>query len=359
MNTLFNLGWTETLQQQLEAVRQSHDDDLVAARVAADHGMQYEIVGLEGTRRAQVSGRLRHDSNNPEATPAVGDWVCVRLIDEGHALIIDTLPRRSRLVRQASGKRTAMQIVGTNLDVVFVVSSLNLDLNLRRLERYMTAVFEGGATPVIVLTKADLVEDVAPIRSEVETVAKDVAIVVTDAKSGAGIEQVTAFLKPGMTGAFVGSSGVGKSTLVNAMMGQPIQAVAEIREHDDRGRHTTTHRQMLMLPGGGVVIDTPGMREFQIWESTEGIGDAFEDIEALAGACGFRDCEHGLEPGCAVQGAILAGQLDAERLASYEKLGREADFQKRRQDVATALAQKQENKRISKHIRRHTKNRGR
>lgn len=355
MYTLSQLGWTDELQTQFDAICATHNEPLLPARISADYGIQYEIFSPQGTLRAKVGGLQRIDRNNPETTTAVGDWVCVRILEDNLAQIVETLPRRSQLVRQAAGKRTAMQIIAANLDIVFIVTSLNLELNLRRLERYMTAVFDGGATPVLILTKVDLVDDPTPFQNEVDSIAANTPIVLTNALNGFGIDKIKALIPPGTTAAFVGSSGVGKSTLTNALMGNQIQAVAETRASDNRGRHTTTHRQMLILPDGGIVIDTPGMREFHLWDSLEGLANAFDDIHKLAADCAFRDCMHDAEPGCAVQAAVATQTLDPDRLTSFHKLAREAALQSNRKDAATALTLKQDNKRLPKSTRKDKK----
>lgn len=239
---------------------------------------------------------------------------------EGAGTIEAVLPRSSVFTRLAAGSDRDIQIVAANVDIVFVVTSLNAELNLRRLERYLTLAWESGAAPVVILSKADRADGTAALLPEVESVAAGVPVHVTSAKTGEGVEALRAHLQPHRTGALLGSSGVGKSTLINFLLGYERQSTGKIREGDDKGRHTTTRRELVLLPGGGILIDTPGMRELQIADAGHGLLSAFDDIVALAAQCAFGDCTHGPEPDCAVKAAVLSGQLEAERLAAYHKL---------------------------------------
>ena len=248
----------------------------------------------------------------------------VNYIENGDSQIIATLPRRTLFTRREPGPIPRDQAVAANFDYVFIMQSLNLDFNPKRLERYLTLSWQSGATPVILLTKADLVEDYWNYLTEVERVATGVNTHVVSAKTGQGLPRLNAYLQPGKTVVFLGSSGVGKSSLVNALAGKQIMAVSEIREDDSKGRHTTTHRQLLMLPNGTMVIDTPGMRELGMWEVDQGLGDAFADVEKFMGKCRFSDCRHQREPGCAIRAALEAGELDSGRWESYKKLKEEA-----------------------------------
>lgn len=259
--------------------------------------------------------------------PAVGDWVLIEARPaEGSAAIHEVLPRKTKFSRKAAGQETAEQIVAANIDTVFLVTSLNTDFNLRRIERYLTTIWDSGARPVVLLSKADFCVDVAPAGAAVEAIALGVPINALSAATGEGLDRLAEYLKPGQTVALIGMSGVGKSTLINRLLGHETQKVLEIREDDARGRHATTSRRLFILPGRGMLIDTPGMRELQLWDANGGLAQAFGDIETLAGECRFGDCRHESEPGCAVQASINAGQLRPERFESFLKLRRELAY---------------------------------
>lgn len=325
MKSLESLGWDATCSEQFEARTAAVDDaPHRPARVSADFGMQLELIGPEGRRRAPLAG---HFLNDEQQRPVVGDWVVVRQRD-GAEQVVDLLPRRTALARRAAGKPNERQVIGANLDVVFAVSALDDEFNLKRIERYLTAIREGGAKPVVVLNKADLVDDPSSHLEAVRTSAPGVDVVVTSALDGGGLDALAGHLEPATTAAFVGSSGVGKSTLVNRLAGEEIMETFDVRASDAKGRHTTTHRQLLQLPDGALVIDTPGMREFQPWEADEGLDEVFEEVERFAVDCRFRDCRHETEPGCAVREAIEAGELRQERLEQYRKLRDELDEQR-------------------------------
>jgi ribosome biogenesis GTPase / thiamine phosphate phosphatase len=335
--TLEQLGWAP---DHAEAFKEHAAAGLAAGRVAIEHRGAYVLRG-DGEVWAELSGRLRRATSTPVDRPAVGDWVVYEHTQGApRARIHAVLPRRSAFVRRAAGKLEAEQVVAANVDLLFVVSSMDGDLNPARLERYLTLAWESGADPVIVLTKADLAGSREDALRLVQTVAFGVPVEVTSAVTGEGVGGVADRLQ-GRTGACVGSSGVGKSSLINALCGDQRMATAEVRE-DGRGRHTTSHRELIVLPQGGCMIDTPGMRELQLWDASEGIELAFADVEQLAAECRFNDCAHETEPGCAVQAAIAGGSLAAERLDSYRRLLREQAFHERQTDKrAQAAARKQ------------------
>ena len=329
METLTTLGWNDRLSEEFEPHREA---GLVPARVAVQHRGAWDVITEAGDLRVDVAGRLRHDATSPAELPVVGDWVAVALhTDESGGTIQAVLSRRTKFSRKTAWTAAEEQVLVANIDVVFVVTSLNEDLNPRRLERYMTLAWESGAMPVIVLTKADLVDDPAPAIAAVEVVAYGVPVVPTSTKTGVGLDLVLAYLPPGVTGALLGSSGVGKSTLVNALVGDERIATQEIRD-DGRGRHTTTRRELILLEGAGLIVDTPGMRELQLWAADDGLEEAFEDVTVLFAECRFSDCAHDSEPGCAVRAALADGSLPAERWESYVKLQRELEHLERRVD---------------------------
>jgi ribosome biogenesis GTPase len=311
---LYDLGWSDQLESEFEPHAAA---GLAPARVAVQHSGAYDVYAEGGEQRVEVAPKLRSAARRRADFPAVGDWVALR-----DGLIHAVLPRRTKFSRKVAWTEVDEQVVATNVDVVFLITAFGHDFNPRRLERYLVMAWESGAQPVIVLTKSDLAEDVDGPVLAAEAVAFGIPIHVVSAVTGEGLDGLRAHLGPGRTAALLGSSGVGKSTLVNRLAGQELLATAEIRA-DGRGRHTTSHRELVLLPGGGLVLDTPGMRELQLWESAEGLGEAFTDVETLAARCRFSDCAHRREPGCAVRDAIRRGELPAERYASYEKLKRE------------------------------------
>lgn len=323
------------------------------ARVVGEDRGRYDVVSASGEGRAAISGRFRHEAaNDPSAYPAVGDWVAIERADNGDTTIHALLPRRTALIRQAPGKRTEAQVVGANLDTVFVVASLNADLNLRRLERYVAAARESGAEPVVLLSKADLGGDVAGILEAVAAVAGGACVLVVSSFDGRGVDEVRARIAAGRTVAFVGSSGVGKSTLLNTLAGEDRALVREIREDDARGRHTTTRRQLHPLPGGGLILDTPGMRELALWDS-EGLDQSFTDIDAIVEHCRFTNCRHNGEPGCAIAASVADGSLAEDRLASWRKLVRETKHQERRVDALARAEERRKWKAIGKSVAKH------
>jgi ribosome biogenesis GTPase / thiamine phosphate phosphatase len=308
---LHDLGWDDSFAASFEPYAK---DGLVAGRVAAQHRGGYDVLTDAGERRGRLAGRLRHEAASTAELPVVGDWVALR-----EETIHAVLPRRTAFSRKAAWAPTEAQVLAANLDTVFVVSGLDGDLNPRRLERYLTLAWESGATPVLVLTKSDLCADVAGALLIVEAVALGVAAHPVSNVSGYGLEKLERYLGPARTVALLGSSGVGKSSLVNRLAGADLQATRAIAE-DGRGRHTTTSRQLIRLPDGALLVDTPGLREVQLWEADEGIQSAFADVDELAGECRFNDCSHTREPGCAVHAAIDDGRLPLERLQSYRRL---------------------------------------
>ncbi|WP_333585942.1 ribosome small subunit-dependent GTPase A [Phenylobacterium sp.] len=333
---LSSYGWNARLQHDFaDHARQG----LVAARVIVQHRARYVLMGEQGEFSAEAAGRLLHHALATDL-PVVGDWVAVTPPPEdGVASIQAVLPRHSQFVRRAAGSVEKPQVVAANFDVVLLTTGLDADFNLRRIERYLTAARHTGAQVVVVLTKADLCPDLEARLDAVRAVALEVPVLAVAAPRGQGVAEVAGWLGPGRTGVLLGMSGVGKSTLVNALIGAERQAVGEVRALDGRGRHTTTHREIILLPQGGLILDTPGMRELGLWDPGEGAAaETFEDIEALALQCRFRNCGHRGEPGCAVQAAIASGDLSAERLESYRKLERESAYFERKESPVAAAA---------------------
>ena len=344
------LGWNESLQNSFLAI--DNTGQYTVGRVMLEHKRLYRVATETSEVLAEVSGKFRFEATSREDFPAVGDWVVIRVREsEGKGTIHHLLPRFSKFSRKAPGENTEEQIVAVNVDTVFLVQSLNYDFNPRRLERYLIMAWESGANPVVVLTKADLCEDVQPLINEVEAVAFGVPIHVISVKEETGIEALQPYFEEGKTVALLGSSGTGKSTLTNYLIGEEKQEVKEVREDDDKGKHTTTYRELYLLPNGGLVLDTPGMRELQLWEADHSVSQSFQDVEALAEQCQFRDCTHINEPNCAVQMAITDGSLDNSRFQSYLKLQKELAYLERKTNKQAQLAEKAKWKKITSSVK--------
>jgi len=297
--------------------------------VSEQHKGLYKVWAASGEHVARLSGRFRHKSASHDDYPAVGDWVA---LGEG-ATIVAVYPRRTAIRRKRASKETKSQVIAANVDTVFVVTSLNADFNPRRLERFLTVVWESGAKPAVILTKSDLCEDLPERLIDAEATAFGVPVHAVCAPDGNGLDALAPHLGARQTVALIGSSGVGKSTLVNALVGAEVQVVKEIRNDKYRGRHTTTSRHLLQIPGGAMLVDTPGLREISLWDGRGGTGlsQSFDDVETFAARCRFRDCSHQVEPGCAIRAALESGELDAERWESHEKLRRELAHLDRKQ----------------------------
>lgn len=340
--SLLSLGWNAFFSAQLT----QGDRSLVPARVASDHGGRAEVLHEGGTSLVTVPARLRA----PGIAPVTGDFV---LLAPGRPepAVARVLERRTWLSRKAAGRETSEQILAANVDLAFVVQSVDGDASARRLERYLAAVHAGGIRPVVLLAKVDLVPDPAPWVEAAAAAAPGVEILPVSARTGRGLEEVRTRLSTGVTAVLAGSSGVGKSTLVNALLGAEVQATAAVRPRDRRGRHVTSARRLFLLPGGGALLDGPGLRELALWDEA-GLEAAFGDVAALAARCRFRDCRHEEEPGCAVRAAVESGGLDPGRLEGLHELSREAEAHAMRRDAGAAAAERRRWKAIHKEVRR-------
>lgn len=337
---LIELGWNSLLQEQYEPYRER---GYSVGRVITEHRQLYDVASTSGEVLGELAGKLRFTAAERTDLPAVGDWVVMRE-EGGRAVIQAVLPRKSKFSRNVAGAVTEEQIVAANIDTVFLVMALNQDFNLRRMERYLLLAWESGANPVIVLSKADLSDDAEGQAAQVQAIAPGVPVHTISAIHTQGLHMLAPYLVQGITIALIGSSGAGKSTLINALSGQELQRVNEIRHGDGRGKHTTTHRELIVLPQGGIIIDTPGMRELQLNAADEGLSAAFEDIERLSDACRYRDCKHRREPGCAIQSAIASGELDIKRYQNYIKMEKELAYAIRREMEKGRLANKMDKK---------------
>jgi len=351
---LESLGWDSFFAQAFEPFA---GRELVAARVALQHRTHYIVFSEHGELKAEAAGKMLFHAEGMQDLPAVGDWVVIHpRPEEQAATILEILPRRTKFSRKTAGRRTEEQIVASNVDVVFIVSGLDGDFNVRRLERYLVLVTQSGASPVIVLNKADACANIEELKNEVQRVAGKTPIHITSALRDEGLDMILNNVKRGQTGALMGSSGVGKTTIINHLLGSDERKTEEVRETDSRGRHATTVRELILLPSGGLLIDTPGMRELQLWGEVDGVEEVFDDIEELAGRCKFRDCSHEVEPGCAVREALESGSLDSDRYESYQKLLRELAYHSRKSNEAE---QRKEKERIKKIMTQYKKNRPR
>lgn len=333
-------GWND----ELESAFSAYNGPYLPGRVASRHKTICEILIPGAVVQAGISGALRRIGKQP----VVGDFVVLlNQPESGSRMIVNILPRRSCLSRGAPGDGSGEQLIAANIDTIFIVTSAGKDLNLRRLERYLTVVYSSGAIPVILLNKIDLTDNPTSLVEKIQSVAGDVPIIPLSALSKTGLYALSPYLNPGKTAVFVGSSGVGKSTLINAFFDEDIQKTADVREDDEKGRHTTTVRQMFLLPNGAILIDNPGIREIQLGDSADGLEKAFSEIVYATHSCRFKDCTHHEEPGCAVLQAVKDGLISEERLASYHRLTDELIFQSKKSEIGLKRLEKEKNKKIA------------
>jgi len=341
MSLLASLGWNDALEDAFASHRAA---GLIPGRVSLEHNHVYRVLTGEREWLAEAAGRIKYQATGRHELPAVGDWVALRLdVRHERGTIQAILPRRTWFSRKAAGRGTEEQVIAANVDGVFIVFGLDAPIKERAIERYLALARRSRVRPVVVLNKADLA-DTGPAVAAVIAVAGGAAVHAVSAATGAGVDELEGYLQPGATLALLGPSGAGKSSLVNRLIGENVLATRAVREWDARGRHASVHRQMLVRPGGGIIIDTPGMRELRLWDGEEGVGETFEEITALSAGCRFRDCRHDVEPGCAVKAAVQIGQITEERYQGYLKLGREHAATEKLRDERALLDAKRQTK---------------
>ena len=351
---LESIGWNSFFEEHFQPYRA---DGFSVGRVAVEHKERYELYSEAGELWAEVTGKFRFGAESREEFPAVGDWVVIHAIpEERFATIHAVLPRRTKFSRKVAGEKTEEQVLVANVDLVFIVSGLDDDFNLRRIERYLLLTKQSGAEPAILLNKADLCDDIPARIDDIRSVAPEIRTVVLSALFDKEMDELPSLIERGQTAALLGSSGVGKSTIINRLLGSDIQSTRDVSGFLSKGRHTTTRRELFILPNGGLLMDTPGMRELQLWSGEESLGSSFEDVESLARECRFRDCRHDSEPGCAVQAALAEGRLDAGRFRNYLKMQKEIRYLELRQNANAARAEKLRWKKITAQIKQIYKN---
>lgn len=349
MFTKEELGWNDFFEERFLSYR---EQGMVPGRIAIENRDNYLVYTEQGEMRAEVTGKLLYNADDGSGLPKVGDWVAMSVFDpNSNGIIHEILPRKTRFSRKVAGKKTEEQVLASNIDSIFIVQSLDVDFSLPRLERYLVMISEGKALPIIVLNKIDLHENFNDYVEKTKHVAGGVPVLAVSAKTEFGIADLKQKLKQEQTFAFVGSSGVGKTTLINRILGEDVFATAEVKEKDSRGRHTTTRRQLIVIPGSGLLIDTPGIRELQLWSSEEGMADVYGDFNELAAECHFSNCTHTTEIGCAVIAAVEDGQIDEVRYKSYLKLRKEMKYLNEKQSQKGQYDKKKSIKELTKAIK--------
>ena len=352
MFDLHDVGWDERWAESFAAASQP---GLIAGRVVAADRRMYDVLTATGEQRAEAAGKLLYRKASMADLPKTGDWVALSpAVGDGMAVIHGVLPRRTKLSRKAAGHVVTEQVLAANVDVLFIVQALDGDFNLRRLDRYLAMAWDGGVAPVVVLNKTDICDDVAARVAAVEQTAGAAPTIAVSATKG-DLEPLRTFLRPGLTFALVGSSGVGKSTIINMLAGEELQATYAVSERDGEGRHTTTRRQLLVMPDGSLLIDTPGMRELALWQDEDGLGETFADIQELALQCHFSDCTHRSEKRCAVRAAVAAGRLSEDRYENYLKLQGEAAMLERYRANSESEVREARSKAIARYSRDYKK----
>ncbi len=350
---LTQYGWDEFFEKQF---KKFSEKDYSVGRVAIENKNNFQLYTEFGELTAEISGKFLFNAVTDSDYPAVGDWVVIRpIIEEKKAMIEFVLERKNKFSRKVSGETTEEQIISANVDTLFIISSLNQDIKLRRIERYLTLAKENNVPAVLILSKADLCENLKKKLTEVKSIAFDISVHVISAPENMGTSELRQYFRGNKTVAVVGSSGVGKSTLINCLSGSDEMEVSDISLYKDKGRHTTSHRELIILPEGGLIIDTPGMREIQMWEGSEGVSETFQDVEKYLGQCWFTDCKHETEPGCAVKKAIDDGEINEDRFRNYLKLQREITHFENRNNNKAKLAEKKKWKKITSVARKNLK----
>ena len=357
MTGLARLGWDEKWAEAFGALDLP---ECIPGRVALEHNHVCRVLTAQGELLAETAGRVKHQASGRRELPAVGDWVAVRPDPRGgRALIRAVLPRRSLFSRKAAGRETDEQVVAANIDSVLLVFGLDKPVNQRSIERYLTVARRGGAEPIVVLNKVDLAEHPDEALASGRAAAGNVPVLLVSAERGTGLDQIAELAAPGRTIALLGPSGAGKSSLVNCLVGREVLPTGEVRSWDARGRHTSVHRQLVLREAGGLIIDTPGMREIQLWDTDTGLGETFEDVAALAADCRFRDCRHDREPGCAVKAAVAEGRLGGDRYESFMKLQREQEAVAERREERGLIEARRQGRIMGRAIKAMQKQRGR